>query len=173
LTVLFPKAFFEDGRKRRPLKPNILADIERLGCNELIGTDVGKAVEYYMSHLGYQIGLSEAGTIRIDLDGRPVIKVTEQEARTAQQRVVEIKKAMTDQKAEFINGPQPTIASRPPRIDSLRATLSLAELLANAQKKLARIAGLIDSEDDEFRAKFLLTVIDETLADVQAMRTKV
>jgi sRNA-binding protein len=82
LARLFPKAFFVNPRMRVPLKFNIVADIEKQGCNDLLPYDVGPAVDWYMGHYGYEVMLGRsAGEWRVDLDGNQVVRVTEQEAQ--------------------------------------------------------------------------------------------
>jgi sRNA-binding protein len=76
LAYLFPKAFFENLRQRVPLKQNIVADIERQGCNDLLGVDVAAAVDYYTNHIGYYICSAAAGRPRVDLEEQPVNTVT-------------------------------------------------------------------------------------------------
>jgi sRNA-binding protein len=180
LARLFPKAFFEDGRQRVPLKPNITADIEKMGCADLIGVDVAGAVDFYMTHVGYQIGSSTAGKMRFDLDGNAVKKVTAQEAAVAQRKASE---AFQDMRAanraingDKANGIDPGIsmmkkvtAVRDEAANQKRATQSPADLLAAATKKLARATSLLDSEDDEFKAGFIEKVLKETKADIDAM----
>jgi sRNA-binding protein len=71
ITILaepYPKTFFEDGKRRRPLKINIVSDIERQNRPELIDSNVGGAVDYYTHEWGY-LGNITAGSPRLDLDG--------------------------------------------------------------------------------------------------------
>jgi sRNA-binding protein len=82
LAEQFPKAFFEDGRQRRPLKKTIASDIVALGLEELKDADIGRAVSYYVNHYGYHKTIV-AGTPRIDLDGNVCGVVTEAEQREA------------------------------------------------------------------------------------------
>jgi sRNA-binding protein len=180
LARLFPKAFFEDGRQRVPLKPNITADIEKLGCADLIGVDVAGAVDWYMSHIGYQIGSSTAGRMRVDLNGNAVRKVTVHEAEIAQRKAQEAGQNLQARRAAFNggggNGIDPGLnmmkkvtAVRDEAANQKRAAQSPADLLAAATKKLARATSLLDSEDDEFKAGFIEKVLKETKADIDAM----
>src|SRR5215467_2779524 len=82
LAERYPKAFFVNPRQRRPLKKNILSDLEKDGAPfapELLSS----ALSWYQSHFSYQYAL-EAGAKRIDLTGKEVSTVTEQEQRAAQ-----------------------------------------------------------------------------------------
>jgi sRNA-binding protein len=174
---LFPKAFFEEGRQRVPLKENITADIEKLGCADLIGVDVAGAVEFYTTHIGYHICSSTAGRMRVDLDGNPVKKVTAQEAAIAQRKAHEAGQDIKAAKMAFngkANGaidPGINLMRKVSTVreDDKRANQSPADLLASATKKLARAASLLDSEDDEFKAVFIEKVLKETKADLDAM----
>ena len=81
LADTYPKCFFEDPKLRRPLKHNILADLQKDGvplAQDLTTT----AVEFYQSNFSYQYSL-HAGNKRIDLNGVEVGTVTEQEHMTA------------------------------------------------------------------------------------------
>jgi sRNA-binding protein len=85
----YPKCFFEDPKQRQPLKKTILADLEKDGfpaAHELLEA----ALDWYQSHFAYQYAL-QAGTSRIDLQGKKVSSVTEQEHRNAKKRIEEDK----------------------------------------------------------------------------------
>jgi sRNA-binding protein len=87
LAEAYPKCFFEIPQQRRPLKKNILADLEREGfpaASELLSA----GIEWYMSHFGYQHALT-AGAKRINLDGKEVGTVTELEERAAKKKITE------------------------------------------------------------------------------------
>jgi sRNA-binding protein len=77
LAESYPKCFFVDPKMRRPLKNNILADLQKDGfpaAYELLSA----GLHWYQSHFGYQYSL-QAGARRIDLTGKEVSTVTEQE----------------------------------------------------------------------------------------------
>jgi sRNA-binding protein len=178
LAALFPKTFFPNPRQRVPLKTNIVADVERQGCQELIGADVSAAVDWYMGHIGYLMMLSAAaGKPRVDLNGKLVSKVTAQEARVAKQKVDEIHL----QKLSFTANPMYRVMNQGTDLmkkvtiqqdvpTNHRAGLPSAELVAGVQKKLARVTSLLESEDDQFKADFLETVLKDISADVDALR---
>jgi sRNA-binding protein len=178
LAYLFPKAFFEEPRQRVPLKANIVADIEKQACADLIGVDVSAAVDFYMSHIGYQISLSTPGKTRVDLDGNLVNKVTEQEAAIAQRRANEAAQNMKAAKIAFNSNPidhgtelmsKATTMRDEASANQKRSNQSPADLLTSATKKLARATTLLDSEEDEFKAMFLEKVLKETRADLDAI----
>jgi sRNA-binding protein len=58
LSEAYPKAFFVNGRQRRPLKHNIVRDIKTAiakdPSNELRFYDIDDAVDWYQSHVGYK-----------------------------------------------------------------------------------------------------------------------
>jgi sRNA-binding protein len=90
LAEAFPKCFFEDPQLRRPLKKNILVDLEQAGfpaAHDLIRA----ALDWYESHFGYLYAL-HAGAKRIDLNGKEVGTVTELEQAAALKKITEGKK---------------------------------------------------------------------------------
>jgi sRNA-binding protein len=92
LAERFPKCFFEDPRLRRPLKKNILADLEQAGFPA--AQDLTRAaIDWYQSHFGYSYAL-HAGAKRIDLNGNEVGTVTESEQAAARKKIAERKKLL-------------------------------------------------------------------------------
>ncbi len=88
LCATYPKCFFEEPRQRKPLKHNIAADIIADPEFNVSPGMITAAVEWYMSHVGCDYN-TFAGSKRLDLDGREVGTVTEQEAIDARLRVDE------------------------------------------------------------------------------------
>lgn|SRR5262249_29552529 len=81
----YPKTFFEDPKLRRPLKRNIISDLQKDGvplAHELITA----ALDWYQGHFGYLYSL-RAGAKRLDLNGNEVATVTEQEHLAAQVKI--------------------------------------------------------------------------------------
>jgi sRNA-binding protein len=81
----YPKCFFEDPRLRRLLTHDIMRDLQEDGfpvASELMVA----GVDWYTGHFGYQYAL-QAGAKRLDLDGKEVGTVTEQECLNARKRV--------------------------------------------------------------------------------------
>jgi sRNA-binding protein len=98
LVELYPKCFFLDPEKRRPLKHNIVADLTKDGvtlAHELLRA----SINWYESHFGYQYSL-EAGAKRIDLHGKEDGTVTEQEQRNARKYVHDRKLEERERKRE-------------------------------------------------------------------------
>ena len=92
----YPKCFFADPRLRRPLKKNITADLQQDGLPATYELIAG-AVEWYQSHFGYQYSL-ETGARRINLNGKEVGTVTEQEHLAAEKKVKEGKAFLAERK---------------------------------------------------------------------------
>jgi ProP effector len=86
----YPKCFFADPRLRRPLKKNITADLQQDGFPATYELIAG-AVEWYQSHFGYQYSL-ETGARRINLNGKEVGTVTEQEHLAAEKKIKEARR---------------------------------------------------------------------------------
>lgn len=85
LEEVYPKCFSVDPRMRRPLKANILADLQKEGfpaAYELMSA----GLDWYQNHFSYQYAL-EAGAKRIDLNGKEVGTVTAQEHIVAQRKI--------------------------------------------------------------------------------------
>jgi sRNA-binding protein len=84
LATTYPKCFFTDKYQKRPLKKNILADLEK---DRVLDDDRREAaVSFYLRGWNYEYCL-QAGAKRIDLNGNEVGTVTETEAREASARV--------------------------------------------------------------------------------------
>jgi sRNA-binding protein len=98
LAELYPKCFFLDPEKRRPLKNNIVADLTKDGVT-LAHELVRASIDWYQSHFGYQLAL-EAGARRIDLHGNENGTVTETEERNARKYVHDRKQEERERKQE-------------------------------------------------------------------------
>jgi len=111
----YPRTFFSDPRRRVPLKHGIEEDIEAdLAENKnskLLGYDIDDTVEWYRSHVGYKKACSVAGNGRVDLRGAVVAKVTEAEARIAEQ---ESQEAFAEIEARKQKQTLPKFITQPP-----------------------------------------------------------
>jgi sRNA-binding protein len=87
LSELYPKCFFANPQQRRPLKHRIIDDIEQADDPRLAGFDVSAAINWYEGHIGYDYACSQAGTVRLNLDGNVIGKVTLSEAQEAQEHI--------------------------------------------------------------------------------------
>jgi sRNA-binding protein len=98
LPELYPKCFFLDPGQRRPLKHNIVAELMKDGV-QLTPELLRAAIDWYQSHFGYQLAL-QAGVKRIDLNGKEVGTVTQQEHRDAQKYVHDRKQEERERKQQ-------------------------------------------------------------------------
>jgi ProP effector len=81
----YPKCFFQEGKLRRPLKLDIISDLQ----NEKAFLDhelIAAGIEWYQSHLAYLHSL-QAGARRLDLNGQEVSTVTTQEHIAAKAKI--------------------------------------------------------------------------------------
>ena len=89
LAAKYPACFFEDPRMRRPLKINIVSDLQKEG----VSAEIIAGVSFYMRNWEYQRSL-QAGAERVDLNGKKAGVVTEQEQLNAQKKVREEKEEL-------------------------------------------------------------------------------
>jgi hypothetical protein len=163
----YPKAFFEEPRQRRPLKQNILPDILADKNFEVEPNLITAAIDWYTGHLGYDYALSTPGSKRVDLDGREIGTVTEQEALFAQQRIDEYnrKKNQTPM-VKFLNDVAPT-APPPPR----RAPATIAPEFTPLYETLAAAnAAVIGTPDPIMRGVVAKVLLDEVIKRCQQVR---
>ena len=84
LVFSYPKCFVTDSRLKRPLKKNIMLDLEK---DKFLDDEKREAaIAFYTRDWNYERKL-EAGAKRIDLDGKEAGTVTETEEREAKERV--------------------------------------------------------------------------------------
>src|SRR6516225_7622776 len=84
LEDIYPKCFFTDPRHKTPLKKSIIDDLQSDGFHDK--DDRVAAISYYTKDWNYEWCL-QAGAKRVDLEGREVGTVTQQEEREARERV--------------------------------------------------------------------------------------
>ena len=93
LATTYPKAFFVQPYLKRPLKKNILLDLER---DRILDDDRREAaLNFYTRDWNYEHTL-QAGAKRIDLNGKEVGIVTELEEREARERVLAQKRKIKE-----------------------------------------------------------------------------
>src|SRR5262249_60370891 len=98
LVEKYPQCFFDNPRQRRPLKKNIVADLEKDGC-PLAPELISASVDWYQSHFGYLYAL-ETGSKRIDLNGEEVGTVTAQEQMAARKKIHEDQERLSERNAQ-------------------------------------------------------------------------
>jgi sRNA-binding protein len=172
----YPKTFFSTPRQRRPLKhrieQDIAADIASDPKHELHEYDVEDALNWYMSHLSYEIACSSAGAERIDLKGRVVSKVTEKEAREAAAEVERIREVMNARRTP--PAATKTAWTFPPDAKPPAADVSMTTdlLLASADKHLNNLVSLLTGDWDEalrnHLARSVLHLIIDELKTIDA-----
>lgn len=118
LAEKYPRAFFADGRERKPLKVGIHQDILADADNTLAAYQLTSALRWYTGAYAYQCKLTE-GTPRIDLQGEVSGKVTADDAAAAAARAQAIKQ----------------------RMEEARQRKSEAERAERWMKKLSRLSG--------------------------------
>jgi sRNA-binding protein len=99
LSEKFPKCFFEAPTQRRPLKRDIIVDLEKR--NVLDPDKLAPALDWYASHFAYRYALV-AGAERVDLDGRKAGTVTPQEQQEALEYIIARKREVKIQQASVV-----------------------------------------------------------------------
>jgi sRNA-binding protein len=158
----YPKAFFIVGQRRKPLKLGIEKDIEAdlAKANDdspLLDHDIVDALAWYTYHVGYKNACSVAGTARVDLEGRPVGKVTLSEAREAEKQAEEgfamIEARKQRQLPQFVTRSPPPSSPPPPppRLQALpvKANLDALEMLVEIEKQIALVRSILGNDPDD------------------------
>jgi sRNA-binding protein len=94
LVEAYPRCFFANPRQRRPLKRNIVTDLQKDGfamARDLITASVNR----YRGHISYQYCLL-AGAKRIDLNGNEVSTVTEYDELGAKKKIAAINRKFNE-----------------------------------------------------------------------------
>jgi sRNA-binding protein len=176
LSLQFPKCFFDEAKRRVPLKKNIITDIEKLHIPEFEGNDLQAAIEWYQSHYYYHKCAVVAGTPRIDLDGVKVGTVTPQEANFHQDEIIRIN---NEKAARGIPNPHDADTAFPTKKQSalmqrsVENQLTDEELLKRARNKLARIEPiLLGDDDDGLRATMTAPLLKSAIDDLKAIAAR-
>jgi sRNA-binding protein len=181
LAEQFPKCFFEDPKMRRPLKKDILADLQRDG---LLAPSFRSAVGWYQGNFGYQYTL-QAGAKRIDLDGKEVDTVTEQEQRDAEKYIAERKRVQRENYQNLAIPMTTLLRKNGNTTDNALRRAALAHTVAetktmDANGPLARLMALVegvdrvltDTADPTLRVTFGLAGLKAVATEVQAQIEK-
>ena len=177
LCEAYPKAFFSEGRTRRPLKvgieDDIKADLAKSSDSELRFCDINDALEWYRGHVGYQVNSGVAGAIRLDLNGNAVGKITENEARSYQEEAQETFARINA--AKRFNAPVRPAAPPAPRPTAMmvNSALGTPEMLALIEKQVASLKAILvgDAIDESLRstlARPVLQLIKDELQTIDA-----
>jgi sRNA-binding protein len=167
-----------DPKMRRPLKKDILADLQREG---LLAPSFRSAVGWYQGNFGYQYTL-QAGTKRIDLDGKEVDTVTKQEQRDVKKYIAERKRVQRENHSSLaipmatslhqinntLKGAAPfRAAARTPTMDVGSPLARLMALVEGVDRALTDTANLT------LRTTFGLAGLQTVAAEVQAQIEKI
>lgn len=125
LVKRFPACFAMYEARRRPLKIGIRSDIAATLDGAITPHDLANALRVYCGNRGY-LASTRTGAARIDLAGKPVGVVTEQESQSAKERLI-ARKARPPAKPTQPKAPQPK-------------RLSLADLKAAAAARRKAVA---------------------------------
>jgi sRNA-binding protein len=164
LAQRFPKCFFESPKLRRPLKKDILTDLQLEG---FASPTFRSAIAWYEGNFGYQYAL-QAGAKRIDLDGKEVDTVTEQEHHDAEKYIAERKRMQRE------NNPNSAVTTSNAMNNVLRKAPHAVP--ASSSGPLARLTSLVegvdraltDTTDPTLRATFGIAGLKAVAAEVQA-----
>jgi sRNA-binding protein len=182
LIETYPKTFFKSPPQRRPLKPNIVNDILKdIAANpdsELKYENIEDAIDWYQSHLGYQMALSVAGASQIDLKGNVVGKVTVNGAYNAQQRVKEIREEMKSRWST--NGtrwvapaspPPRAITVTPPASPAADTTMDLEQLSASIDTHVKNAKMLLQNDfEPKLRPMMLRPVLELLASEIKLLQ---
>jgi sRNA-binding protein len=169
--------FFTDGRSRRPLKIGIEEEIKRdilnTGNNELRFYDIDDTLEWYRTHVGYQVACSVPGAIRLDLVGNAAGKITETEARGFEQDAAQSFAKIDVRRRALAPQPKATPTAPAPRPLMVNSALDTPEMLAVIEKQVASLRTILagDAIDESLRttlARPVLQLIRDELQTIDA-----
>ena len=174
LAAEYPKTFFTDGPRRKPLKRGIEKDIEaelaKDNDHPLLDHDITDAINFYCSHVGYHKACSVAGVSRVDLQGKPVSKVTASEALEAEAEAAEIFAQMAERRKAG-NGLPPSVLPPTTRVVAKGSTISVntaldnTELFAELEKQLGIVRTVLGADPDDLLRKQLARSALQLMAD--------
>jgi len=180
LCEAYPKAFFSDGPMRRPLKigieDDIKADLVENTDSELKFYNIDDALEWYQSHVGYQMACSTPGAIRLDLAGNAAGKITENEALNYEQDAKEsFARIEARKRVRSTVTSAPSAPPEPPRPSAMmvNSALSTPEMLGLIEKQVASLKAILAGEaiDESLRgvlARPVLQLVKDELQTIDA-----
>jgi sRNA-binding protein len=168
----YPNCFFAEPQSRRPLKKNIIADLEKDGVpvtRELLTA----TVDWYQTHFGYLYAL-QPGAKRLDLSGKEGAAVTEAEHYAAQAKITEGKRKNAEKTRN--NSPVDTLQKLHKRgripTDILRKLD--APMKAKNENALARVYAALDAagqmmtgEQDALRSAMAVAALGVVIKETQ------
>jgi ProQ/FINO family len=135
--------------------------------------NIDDALEWYRTHVGYQLACATAGAIRLDLNGKAVSKITAAEAHEYKQDAERSFAAIEARKRVFTPTPA-TSPPPPPRPTALmvNSALGTPEMLALIEKQVASLRAILgDAIDESLRATLarpVLQLIKDELQTIDA-----
>jgi sRNA-binding protein len=167
LAERFPKTFFEEPSLRRPLKLNILSDLEQQ--NVLDHDKLEQTLTWYCGHYTYNYALT-AGATRIDLDGNKAGTVTAAEQQEAL-AYIKTRKQEIAERQETMRPVAPAVPAltaikqihaRAAVSDVVKTTPSLHPTLAKIQEAIGITNNfLTEKQYEPLREKLVTTVLKE------------
>jgi sRNA-binding protein len=166
----YPKTFFEEVKQRRPLKHDIKADLIADPDFDVSPLLINFTIDWYTNHISYAYATQTAGVKRVDLEGREVGTVTEQEAIAAQQELDKFHKIKNEQAAaaQSMNMVQhtPTLTI-PPRSKTQTAAPEFALLYETLATANAAVTGI---NDPAMRLTVAKATLDAVIKKCQEVR---
>jgi len=159
----FPKCFFVDPAQRRPLKHNIIEDLEDLKI--LDRHRLLQNLDWYESHFTYRYNIL-AGAERIDLDGKKAGTVTVTEQREArawvEERKLEIARRQEVRPA--------VVAAKSATTTNGHAGTALHPSLAEIQRTIRIASGLLTEQAYEpLRATLAIAALREIVTQAEKL----
>jgi sRNA-binding protein len=183
----YPKCFFEDPKQRRPLKQDIATDIIADPDFNVVHEGIAAALDWYKQHIGYRgFAMSNAGARRIDLDGREVGTVTEQEAIAARQQLNDYHEERNEKAAtsptrilgkmradgQISDCGVKKLDAPPPVSARSKAAVMAPEFAALYEMLASANAAIVNITDPELRAAMAKTSLDVVIKKFQQVRSE-
>jgi sRNA-binding protein len=163
----YPKCFVVDPRMRRPLKRDIITDLQK---EKVLDDDrVAAAVSFYTRNWTYQKCAIQAGLERVDLNGNKAGIVTELEQRTAQKRVQVEKQEISERNGEGL--PAVVVNKLSKGIAPMKKPPAEKPPTDPTQRLQVLIAGLrdIDTEDEGLRTALTAAALGVIVTEAQKL----
>jgi sRNA-binding protein len=172
LAERYPKCFFQEPRLRRPLKHDIIADLQQDGCPLAVEL-MTAALNWYQGAFGYLYAL-QAGTKRVDLDGNEVGTVTPQEAAEAIKQVQDANARNATKTLMALHNARRIPDDQLKKLDALplpvlKSKATIAPELTRVQEAIATANTALNSCNDnlEMRAAIAVAVLGVVVKEAQ------